>query len=57
MLLSHMSAHGIPSTEDFAAAGVCAWYMTVNLQFVLSQFFPSTHHCNAVFDLATKRHN
>jgi len=37
MLLSDMSAHGIPSTEDCTAIGVCAWQMMVHFQPVLSQ--------------------
>ena len=56
MLLSNMSAHGIHSTENCTAAGVCAWQMMVHLHSVLSQFFQSAQHCNAVLDSAAELH-
>ena len=56
MLLSNMSAHGIPSIEECTAVGVCAWQMMVHLQSVLSQFFQSTQHCYAVLDRAPELH-
>ena len=56
MLLSNMSAHGIPSIEECTAVGVCAWQMMVHSQSVLSQFFQSTQHCYAVLDRAPELH-
>ena len=57
VLLSDMPTHGISSTEDCTATGVCAWRMIVHLQSVLSQFFASTQYCIAVFDYAAKLHD